>query len=309
MKISGKAKLEINQLLDRKQRGSNAIEVFTDIDTFKHNINYENINNVLQKIKLNVYAIHSPMKDEEGYRIGAGILDQVKRKNSVDLFKKSIRLANEICDVKNPIVIIHADGLYNIDKYNPHTAQENKEASLKCFVEDLRYLNEFTKQNYPNIILGIENISAFNYLLDKTYGTYYGSGLELPTIIESLNLSNIKTVLDICHAQSVCNLDIIQNVKNNRTIETYINAFAKTLCLVHLNNVKSFGEAKGKHGAPFTNNKIDTMYLDRIIKTLEKNNYKGPITAEICEEDINAAINLETTFNTLKQLGYEKYIN
>ena len=309
MKISGKAKLDINQLLDRKKRGSNAIEVFTDIDTFKHNLNYENIKNVLQKINLNVYAIHSPMKDEEGDRIGAGNLDQIKRKYYIELFKKSIQLANEICNVKNPVVVIHADGLYDIDEYDPNTVQEKKEAALKGFVEDLKYLNEYTKINYPNIILGVENISAFNYLHGKTYGTYYGSGLELPTIIKSLNLSNVKTVLDICHAQTVCNLDIIQGVKNKRTIETYINIFAKTLCLVHLNNVKSFGETKDKHGTPFTTSKKDTMYLDKIIKTLENNNYKGPITAEVLEQDINAATNLEITFNTLKQLGYEKYIN
>ncbi|QUH21846.1 TIM barrel protein [Alkaliphilus sp. B6464] len=308
MMIGGKSKLEFNQLMDRKQKGVDSIEVYTDIKTFMVPTNSNDGLKLLNELDMTAYAVHAPMRNEENWHISVGNLTSNERARNLNIIKQSIEMAHHVCKVDNPIVIIHAGGHYELELYSKFDLINRRTKEIDMLKKDLQYLNNYIISKYPSVILGIENHCIFTYENGKVYGFNYGKDFDLPEVIRSLKLSNIKAVLDICHAQSVCNYDKLDVTKKNRKIEDFIRAYSDTLCLIHLANVKDFGEIEEKHGTPFHETPNDIDRLKKVIKTLEETGYKGRITLEILEKDHTNALNLKTTINTIKNIGYEKYI-
>ena len=105
MIIGSKAAINEKQLLDRKEKGSNWFEVHTDyrdIINLKETISKKNI---LEKIGLKPYCIHAPMYDENKNWLSFVTTNKGLYQKSFSYNKKSIIIANELCDYPNPFVV------------------------------------------------------------------------------------------------------------------------------------------------------------------------------------------------------------
>lgn len=89
MKIIGKSKLDETQLNDRKVKGVNAIEVYTDTALFSELIpNYGDMQTKLKNAGLKVCTVHSPMNNPDGTDICIGSTEINNRQENFNYHKK-----------------------------------------------------------------------------------------------------------------------------------------------------------------------------------------------------------------------------
>lgn len=306
MNIGGKCGLVSEHIVDRKNKGANLIEFHTDINDFvdKSVVDYKNIKETLIKENVLCHTVHSPMKNTYGLQCSLSEIDPIKRKENFDLLLKSVEYANYLCEVENPIVVIHPSDSFSVK--HDDFLYSNIEENNKIFKDELNKLSEIVKTRYPNIRLGLENTMPFVRDL-KTNDVIIHTGFIYPSYmkdIDEMNLSNVGHVLDICHALATIRFtQLISGGKTDLSLNDYLEASIKNLFLIHLNNAKNMAESPYNHGTPYCSNvKTDMSILKEIITFLKKNDYKNYITIEVMEDNYFNAINYKITSDAINKI-------
>lgn len=306
MNIGGKCGLIEEHISDRKIRGANLIEFHTDINDFlkKDYLDFKNIKKSLNKNNVVCHTVHSPMKNSFGGQCSLSELDPVKRKENFDLLLKSAEYANYLCEIENPIVVIHPSDDFSILKDN--YKEENVKENNKIFKHELNKLSEIVESRYPNVRLGLENTMPFVRDL-KTGDIVIHTGFVYPYYmkdIDEMNLSNVGHVLDVCHALATIRFtNMISGGKSDLSLKSYLDASIKRLLLIHLNNLKDLAENPLKHGTPYVvDSERDLKVLYDLFVYLKKANYKNYITIEVLEDDYKNALNYELTNKSVKEV-------
>lgn len=305
MDIGIKTSFKEDQLISTLEKGIPFLEFHTFYNDFNGSVDFKKIRKYLDNYNTKCHSVHAPMDDGISKNLEAiciGTLDMSSRKRNIEIFKKTIDAAGILCDYDRPVVVTHIGTCNKIDdsKYNNLT----KEAIYDCIQggrEDLHILNDYLVKNYPHISVVVENMPVFSYGEDEKtiINWYFGRDYDLPEMIEKLNLSNIGTCLDVCHAQNTINmLKVLNNDK--RTITEFIIRYSNSMRLMHLNKCIGMGELFKYHSQPFMqDSKEDREYLYNILKIFDDLNIKAPITLEINEYDFIKKENITETLKTV----------
>lgn len=306
MNIGGKCGLIEEHISDRKRRGANLIEFHTDVNDFlkKDYLDFKNIKDSLKRNDVICHTVHSPMKNSFGGQCSLSEIDPVKRKENFNLLLKSVEYASYLCEIENPIVVIHPSDDFSVlkDAYEEENIKENN----KIFQYELNNLSEIVKSRYSNVRLGLENTMPFIRDL-KTGDVVIHTGFVYPCYmkdIDEMKLSNVGHVLDICHALATIRFtNMISGGKSNLTLKSYLDASIERLFLIHLNNLKDLAENPLKHGTPYKiDSEKDLKVLYDLFVYLREADYKNYITIEVLEEDYKNALNYEFTNNAVKEV-------
>lgn len=231
-------------------------------------------------------------------------IDLLKRKDNFDILLKSVEYANYLCDIDNPIVVIHPSDIFVLenDLYSEFRLYENK----KIFEEELYKISNLVESRYPNVRLGLENTTPFVKNI-KTNEIVIHNGFVYPDYmidINNMNLVNVGHVLDICHALSTIRFNNLVTLnKSNIDIKTYVDTCIDKLFLIHLNNLDGLGEIPSKHSTPFLeNNYNDLEILRELFNLLNAYKYGGYITIEVLEDDYYNGINYELSMRAVNKI-------
>lgn len=294
MIIGSKAAINEKQLSDRKEKGSNWFEVHTDyrdIINLKETISKKNI---LEKIGLKPYCIHAPMYDENKNWLSFVTTNKDLYQKSFSYNKKSIIIANELCDYPNPFVVTHVDHLISLPEF------KSKQQFKDHFKRSLTEMNEFLIKKYPHITLLIENLAKIDLQKTKekeiTITPYYYF-VEIKECFDEIKPTNIGFVLDICHLESSCLFDkLIPNEQSLTSIYEIIYMYKDYLKLFHLSKSKNFALRQHEHGTGFRKeDQEDLAYIKTFLLFLKFMGYEYPITIETKEDDILNGINYKST--------------
>ncbi len=298
MIIAAKAAIDRKQIVDRKNRGANYIELHTLPTYFLDKDYTEEIQNILEEEEVKCICVHAPINNIYKNGCGIGYKDKVSEeeyKHNIEIIKKSILMADKIIDMPRKIVVIHPIESYKI---NVNTTIEKER---KYFEEDLKLLSEFTKQNTTNVYLAIENtIRAVDKKNKLFRDSLYAYNDDYVKWIEKLDLDNVGVILDTCHAIATAYYNKETGEKEFIDIEEYINAYSKKLIHMHLSNSLTYGFGKD-HGRAFLNTKRDVSLLKKIENTLNKIGYTGNITIETVDKDIYNYERYSKTVETMKK--------
>lgn len=306
MNIGGKCGLVVEHVTDRKKRGANLLEFHTDINDFYNKSlgDYREIKDVLKREKIICHTVHSPMKNSYGGQCSLSELDPIKRRENFELIMKSAEYANYLCEIENPIVVIHPSDDFSVlgDTYIKGGIKKNNE----IFKNELSNLSKAIKSKYPNVILGLENTMPFVRDL-KTGDVIVHKGFVYPDYmkdINEMNLSNVGYVLDICHALATIRFtEMISGGKSDLSLKSYLDASIDNLALIHLNNLKDLAENPINHGTPYKKSVEADMYiLKYLFEYLTLNNYMNYITIEVLESDYRYGLNYEITNKAVKEV-------
>lgn len=313
MIIGTKCSFNTEQLLCSISKGLTSLEFHTNYNDFFGNVNFKEIKDILIKNNVTCHAVHAPIADANGIKesISIGTFHKEQRASNIELFKKCIEVANFLCDTDNPIVVTHIGTGFNLmDNKLNNLSKSYIDETLEEAREDLSILQDYIKNNYPKTILVVENMPSMAYSSkEEVLCWYFGREHDLPQFIESLNLPNIKTCLDICHLTTTMRLNKLQNPHLKSSLDDYIKSYSKTLGLVHLNNCINLGEILRYHSQPFLkDNENDIELLTNFFVSMQKYNIDCPITLEINETNYLTQLNVEHTIKSIehvfKQLKY-----
>lgn len=306
LNIGGKCGLVSEHIVDRKNKGAGLLEFHTDINDFvnKSVMDYKSIKETLIKEEVICHTVHSPMKNTYGLQCSLSEIDPIKRKENFNLLLKSVEYANYLCEVENPIVVIHPSDSFSVK--NNNFLYSNINENNKVFKEELNKLSHIVNTKYPNIRLGLENTMPFVRDL-KTNDVVIHTGFIYPEYmkdIDKMNLSNVGHVLDICHALATIRFtQLISGGKTDLTLNDYLKTSINNLFLIHLNNAKNMAESPYNHGTPYNSYvESDVKILNEIFLFLKKNNYKNYITIEVMEENYFDAINYKVTNDAISKI-------
>ncbi len=149
---------------------------------------------------------------------------------------------------------------------------------------------------HPNVIINVENV------VNRMTGVY-----DNTILVRNINLPNVGTVIDTCHALMSENFTgkITDNGAHTNVDFTYQpleECFKqnKDVCRwIHLNNAINTGELLGTgdgHSTPFSSdNKEDMETLTRILKLYKTLDLKPAICLEVKEEDYFNCVNFSKT--------------
>lgn len=313
MIIGTKCSFNVEQLLCSINKGLTSLEFHTNYNDFFGSIDFKEVKDILTKYNVKCHAVHAPIADANGIKesISIGTFHKKQRASNIELFKKCIEVANYLCDTGNPIVVTHIGTGFNLNDVNLNNLSKSYiDKTLEEAREDLLILNEYIQNNYPTTILVVENMPSMAYSSEEEILCwYFGREHDLPEFIESLNLPNIKTCLDICHLTTTMRINKIQNPYSKFSLDDYIKSYSKTLGLVHLNNCTNLGEILKHHSQPFSpDNESDLELLKSFFTSMKKYNVNCPISLEINEVNYLTQLNVELTIKSIetifKQLGY-----
>ncbi|MDF2879552.1 MAG: hypothetical protein K0R54_109 [Clostridiaceae bacterium] len=293
MIIGCKSALIETQLIDRKNKGVEYIEIHAFIDDFTDINSLLNRKNLLLKNKLKAYCVHAPIVYNTKDQIELTTNNEELRKENDILYKKVIQFANEFCDVPNPIVVIHPGGLFMPSENQCSIEGFYKEQRDK-FHKEISEIQNFITENYPNVIVAIENNVRYLNINNNTYMYAYGFEDDIVSWIYELDYENIGTTLDIRNCMSVIDYNLKNNIKSDFIkIEDFIDAYIPNLKLIHLS--KGYIDTI-KHGqAFFKTNKEDIDCFEKIFKKLNNYRYNGAVTIETNEINIDYALNYLST--------------
>lgn len=306
MKIGTKCAFKKQELLSAVKKGLSYIEFHTFIEDFEGNVNLDEIKTILNENNVKCHAIHAPISDYNGNKetLCIGTLYKENRKSNIELFKKCVEMANYLCEVDTPIVVLHIGTSYQLnDKTFNNLTADDLEETISEAKEDLVLLNQFVVENYPNTILVVENMPTMSYTANKELLSWYiGSREDLPSFIEQLNLSNVKTCLDICHLTTTMRTDRMSNPFLNKSLTYYIECYSKTLKLVHLNNCINLGEILSYHSQPFNKDSEDDInMLIEFFTAIKSNNIDCYITLELNQTDYLTQENTDITIEAINE--------
>lgn len=306
MKIGTKSSFNKEQLLCAVKKGLPYIEFHTNIEDFNGNIDFKEIKKILDDNNIICHAVHAPIADANGQieSISIGTLIKENRPSNITLFKKCIEVANYLCETETPIVVTHIGTGYTLsDDTKNNLSEEYINQTLEEAKEDLTILNNYIKENYPKTILVVENMPTVCYTKElEPCSWYFGRREELPLFIENLNLSNIRTCLDICHLTATMRADKMTNPYIKKTLSDYIDDFSSTLKLVHLNNCVNLGEITKYHSQPFSiESKRDLDMLVEFFTSIKRNKVDCFISLEINQTDYYTQENTDITIKCVKK--------
>lgn len=308
MIIGNKSNFNIPQLKIALSQGLSHIEFHTECSDFDGSVDFKEIKQILDEYNVQCYCVHAPITDiqKNPTTIAVGTVHSSLRKDNLNLYKKVIEAAQILCENKNPIIVIHIGTGYSfLDNNYNNLSRHEVDNLINEAKEDLTSINNFLIENYPNTTIVVENMMY--YCASKRSGAfswYFGSKpQELPNFIQELNLSNIKTCLDICHAQSCINFEKFYNPYSETSIRDYLKAFAPTLGLIHLNNSCILSEKTSNHSQPFKPDcKADIEYLKNFFDIYTQLAIDCPITLEINEDDYYTRNNVKLTIESIKKV-------
>ncbi|WCK57775.1 TIM barrel protein (plasmid) [Aneurinibacillus sp. Ricciae_BoGa-3] len=250
----------------------------------------------LRELGMTIYALHVPMKNKQEQSCTLAETNPLLRKENMNLIKKTIMLADRLCEVVNPIVVIHAGGLIQ-ESETSGGVQIKKES----FQNDLMELRKFIQERYPKIILAVENNPKVTEENKKELVFRYGYEDDIAQWVKELRDPNIGTVLDTCHAIGVINYNKQHYPRSEFvSIESYLDAYASTLKLIHLSNGINFVSKREEQGLPFlATNPEDITFVKGLFNFLNEIKYNHPITIETEEADYDKALNFVETRKTI----------
>lgn len=318
MQIGTKCSFNKEQLLCSIQKGLYSLEFHTNYSDFNSDIDFSEIKEILKNNNISCHAVHAPISDNKGIKesISIGTFYREQRKDNIELFKKCIQVANYLCENNTPIVVSHIGTGYCItDNDFNNLSKEDINVYIKEAEEDLNIINNYILENYPNTIFVVENMPSMTYSSDnKLHSWYFGCKEDLPQFIDSLNLSNIKTCLDVCHLTTTMRIDKLKNPYNDISLDYYIEKYSKNLGLIHLNNCINLGEKLEWHSQPFIKNlDEDVKLLTEFFTAIFKYNVNCPISLEINDTDYLKQTNTDKTIEcieyVLKNIQNKPYQN
>lgn len=307
MKIGTKCSFNEEQLLCAVKKGLPYIEFHTNIEDFDGTVDFKKIKKILNTHNIKCHAVHAPIADAEGKieTITIGTLTKEARKSNIELFKKCIEVANYLCETETPIVVTHIGTGYTLsDDSSNNLPKEYIDKTIEEAKEDLIIINDYILENYPKTIVVVENMPTICYTKNtvEPCSWYFGRREELPLFIESLNLPNIRTCLDICHLTATMRADKIANPYTTKTLSHYIDVFSPTLKLVHLNNCVNLGEITQYHSQPFNiESKKDLDMLVEFFSAIKRNKTDCYISLEINQIDYYTQENTDITIKCVEK--------
>lgn len=308
MKIGTKCSFNEEQLLCAVKKGLPYIEFHTNIEDFDGTVNFKNIKEILNNNGVICHAIHAPITDANGKMetITIGTLTTEARASNIELFKKCIAVANYLCETETPIVVTHIGTGYTLsDDSKNNLSKEYIDKVIEEAKEDLIIINNFILECYPKTIVVVENMPTICYTKEtvEPCSWYFGRREELPLFIENLNLPNIRTCLDTCHLITTIRTDKITNPYITKTLSDYVDDFASTLKLVHLNNCVNLGEITNYHSQPFNVEcKKDIDTLVEFFSAIKRNNIDCFISLEINQTDYYTQENTDITVKCVRKV-------
>ena len=296
--LVAKAALISEQIDDRISRGATAIEIqLLDEFLVDKKINLDIIKDI------DVVAVHMPLTKGEDFPI-----EYLEGRN---YFKQTCKLANKIGVLKNHkvIVVVHITT----------SVSELKKTGLLDVIK-ITILKELNK--YDNIIIALENPSSFSY--QKQKNLVFNSSVSINEghislanveLAKHINHERCGVCLDVCHAlMDEHNLAWIDTYfdylmldtigKNNRLFDEIFNQCKPYLKLIHLSYSEHHGYGK-YHGLPYVKYSHDDKpfnimkHIQQLYSSIET---KPPITIEVCEHNVNHAINFTKTMSFIKNL-------
>lgn len=314
MKLSTKCSFNLRQLEISLSKGLPYIEFHTNYSDFDDTIDFTQIRKILDENDVTCLTVHSPISDENNSfsSISIGTLYKESRKKNIELYKKCIKVANILCGTSTPTVVAHIGTCFDVYDYSKNAlTSEDISIILEEAANDLKEINNYIDTFYPGTVFVVENMPHFSYDRNGSlYGWYFGKGHDLPKFLESLNLRNIKSCLDICHLQMTLLVENLCNPSIKQNIEDYIQSYSKTLGLIHLNNTVKLGELTKYHSQPFlANKKEDVEFLIKFFKAIIKNNITCPITLEINEDDYYVQNNVSLTIEAILEANKTLNLN
>lgn len=294
MIIASKAAIDRNQIKDRKNRGSNYMELHT-LPTYFDTKDYtEEFLKLLEEEKMECISVHSPIKNLEGKTCGVGYKGKIEEKlyeQNMELIKKSIVFAEKVLKTTKKICVVHVPEISK-DSYNLDLEKAN-------FLEDVIALSDFAKVNAPNVIIAIENtMKAKDKETKLEHITSYGYKVDFVKWIEELGRENVAVMLDICHLLATVNYRKELGKKDFLSITEYVEAYSKKIVHIHLSNSYKYGFLED-HGQAYINTKEDVAKLEELEKALNKIDYKGNIIIETVDKDPNKYERYSTTVDTI----------
>jgi len=234
---------------------------------------------LLKSLNLSCYCMHTPYanKYKTAVAIGTNNIDEIEFMK--DYIKKTIILAEDICDVKNPIIVTHLG--YAIP-FNTLDNSVDLEIERKLAINRAKdFIGEIVESIGTRRILAIENVHPFERVNGNLYHTVFGDGLDVVELLESLQLPcNVGSVLDTCHAIMSINANKLSR-NNFIDISSYIEGYSNSCKLIHLADSINLGMDINTHAQPFQ----DICVLKHILEQLKLYDYDVPITLEVLESD------------------------
>ena len=265
MKYIAKAKWANENIEDKLRRGAEGIEIQLLNPEDEECLKDEYI--IPESFrKYNIVCLHTPLMKENNFEIdvadGRKWLPKV-----VNLAEKIISYTNKdiniVCHMQQSKQVLMEVGLYDEIK------EEFKQIAL----------------NHPRIIFNVENVIRLIGANDHV------------DFVKEINLPNVKTTLDVCHAMMTQDLTgrITDYGNYNHqaykyvTVEDIFKANEGVCGWIHLNNSKDTGEGFGcgtGHGAIFDEEDIvDMQYLEYIYKLIKLYTPDATICLEVREDD------------------------
>lgn len=305
MIINAKSKLNKEQFEAKVEKNADSFEIQLIEEMNSKNFNIQNYQEELKKYKIR--AIHMPLYKYHDY--------DIEKVESQKILKKVCLLAEEIIDFQNNffkenekiLVVVHLNISFQLLK------EYGLLNRLKKLILEL--INK-----YPNIEIGIENVTSINYI--KELGTFnFNNGLYLEEfqfkfsnieLVKEINHERCGIVIDTCHL--LMNKKVMKKIqkylKNEIVLDNFIEEYFKQgsqyVKLIHLNYCESHGFHK-YHGLAFDKKDKKSMkYLKEIMDLYFKYNYSCMITLEVNEEDYLNCVNFEKTKKALLKIMKEK---
>ena len=296
MIIGSKSAFAKEQLLDKKSKGSNWFEAHTNYQDIIDINKMIEIRKIINEIGMKCYCIHSPMTNEENQWNEFCNKNQKRRELNFNTLRRTLEIAENICDYKNPLVVTHMGDANSMNSY------KSKEEFKKIFSSELIHVDEYLKKYHPNIIVVVENMLRIWKNNNNIDHVMIDMEKDVIDCFNEIKPSNIKIVLDICHIQGTCNYNRIFKEKESfTTLMEYLYYSKDHLNLIHLSRGKDLVLFRDIHGLPYiSSNQEDIDFIKEFLVALKMINYKNPITIETNELNHCNAINYKETTNTLQ---------
>lgn len=297
MEIIAKSIIEKAHLDAKVKDGTNKIEIQLIGNFYDNDVTINKLFNETLKSDVIIYNVHTPLVSKTEFNLEYFSQPEFNR-----IFLKCCELSQKYAEYykHNINVIVH--NAFTLPMYK----------SIPILLNEIIKLFEEVINNYPNIIISIENVLPFSFG-DKFCGRagFITENVEVASYLNEVCSKPIfRTTLDTCHLLTT--LKYFEMFKdepkyNMKSIdlEYFFNANKNTINNIHLCNVQNFGMGYHEHGTEFdiTKNLNDFKFLEKFISLYNKYNYNALITIEVYEDNYFDCVNFRTTRESLKAVA------
>lgn len=283
MLILGKTAFNIEEVRHKIEKGMNCFE-FQLLNEFPNpQSNSFDISSIKPFLAFNTYVIHAPLEKKE-----RGLSDiEVLCTSALPVLEYCFQICQMFAETqrRNIILVVHSN--MNLERLK----------SLKLYRE-IEIVLHILFERYKNVILGIENVSPFNFSDGRLIlnNNHFTDNVELVKKLKrDIGTDRIGSVFDTCHSMITQKYITpfyfyFSNQGLSRpdfSISKYMELYKDTCILIHLASMEGNGYSKG-HGTPF---KEEDKKLIEFVDSYKKFRYKCPITLEVREDDYFNPIN------------------